>query len=304
MHLWRVLSSPPERPWPEGAVHHGARVVLLAGLALILAAGFPPNPRVADLSGYEAGMLATEDLIAEAGFAIPKSETELERDRAAAVAATPMIYRYRPEAGDSTAGSLNRFFATVEETLGRDPSALETVLAAENIAAAPSLVEVLRDPAMREAIHRAALRAAREFIPQGMVDAPTRDFLGDRITVLGGEGERFVPTRELLTATDLYNRSAELLPADASPEATEILRLLLIRFREFSYVPDQQATMASRTAARQSVSTTRANVLAGEAILRANQQITAEDLVRLRAYEEQLRSLGLLGASATGFCPP
>ena len=303
MHLWRLLSSPPERPWPDGAVHHGARVVLLAGLALILAAGFPPNPRVADLSGYEAGVLATEDLIAEVEFSIPKSETELERDRAAAVAAMPMIYRYRPEAGDSTAGALNRFFATVEETLGRDPDALEAALAAENIAAAPSLVEVLRDPATREAIHRAALRAAREFIPPGMVDAPNLDFLGDRITVLGGDGERFVSTRELLTATDLYNRSAELLPVEASPEATEILRLLLIRFREFSYVPDQRATLARRTAARQSVSTTRANVLAGEAILRANQQITAEDLVRLRAYEEQLRSLGLLGASATGFLP-
>ncbi len=303
MHLWRVLSSPPERPWPDGAVHHGARVVLLAGLALILAAGFPPNPRVADLSGYEAGLLATEDLIAEVAFPVLKSEAELERDRAAAVGAMPMIYRYRPEAGDSTAGALNRFFATVEETLGRDPVALEAVLAAENIAAAPSLVEVLRDPARREAIHRAALRAAREFIPQGMVDAPTRDFLGDRITVLGGDGERFVSTRELLTATDLYNRSAELLPSEASPEATEILRLLLIRFHEFSYVPDQAATTSRRTAARQSVGTIRANVLSGEAILRANQQIAEEDLVRLRAYEEQLRTLGLLGASATGFLP-
>ena len=303
MTLRRVLSTPPQRRWPEGAVHHGARVVLLLGLALILAVWFPPNPRVADLTGYEAGLLATEDLIAEVEFSIPKSETELERDRSAAVAAVPMIYRYRPEAGDSVAGALNRFFATVEETLGRDPAELDAVLAAENIAAAPPLVEMLRDPAAREAIHRAALRAAREFIPGGVVDAPTRDLLGDRITVLGGEGERFVSTRELLTATDLYNRSAELLPPEASPEATEILRLLLIHFREFSYVPDQGATTVRRTAARQSVTPIRANVLAGEAILRANQQIAEEDLVRLRAYEEQLRTLGLLGATATGFLP-
>lgn len=303
MNLWRVLSNPPERPWPEGAVHHGARVLLLAGLATILAVGFPPNPRVADLTGYEAGMLATQDLIAEVEFSIPKSATELERDRAAAAAAVPVIYRYRPEAGDLTADALNSFLATVEETLGRDPEALEAVLAAQNIAAAPSLVEMLRDLDAREAIHRAALRVAREFIPRGVVNAPTRDLLGDRITVLGGDGERFVATRDLLTATDLYSRSAELLPPEASPEATEILRLLLIRFHEFSYVPDQGATAVRRTAARQSVTTTRANVLAGEAILRANQQITGEDLVRLRAYEEQLRTLGLLGATATGFLP-
>lgn len=303
MNVWRALSRPPERPWPEGAVHHGARVVLLAGLALILAIGFPPNPRVADLTGYEAGLLATEDLIAEVEFAVPKSGTELERDRAAAVAAVPVIYRYRPEAGDSTAAALNRFFATVEETLGRDSASLEVVLAAETIAATPPLAEMLRDPVAREAIHRAALRAAREFIPQGVVDAPTRGLFGDRITVLGGDGERFVSARELLTATDLYNRSTELLPPEASPEAAEILRLLLIRFREFSYVPDQGATTVRRTAARQSVATTRANVLAGEAILRANQQIAEDDLVRLRAYEEQLRTLGLLGATATGFLP-
>ncbi len=303
MKLWRVLSSPPERLWPEAVVHHGARVAMLLGLALVVAVGFPPNPRVADVSGYEAGVVATDDLIAEVEFAVPKSATELERDRAAAVAAVPMIYRYRPEAGDSTADALNRFFATVEEILGREPAALDSVLAAENIAATPALVEMLRDPAVREAIHRAGLRAARELIPGGVVDATTRDYLGDRITVLEEGGERFVPAAGLLTATDLYNRSAELLPPDASPEATEILRLLLIRFREFSYLPNQEATAAGRTAARQSVVTTRGNVLAGEAILRANQQVTEEDLVRLRAYEQQLRTLGLLGASATGFLP-
>ncbi len=303
MTLWRILSSPPGNLWPEAVVHHGARVAMLAGLALMVTVGFPPNPRVADVSGYEAGVVATEDLIAEIEFEVPKSATELERDRAAAVAAVPMIYRYRPRAGDSTADALNRFFATVEETLGRDPAALDSVLAAENIAATPALVEMLRDAAVREAVHRAALRAARELIPAGVVDATTRDYLGDRITVLEEGGERFVWAGELLTATDLYNRSAELLPRDASPEATEILRLLLIRFREFSYVPNQEATAARRAAARQSVATTRGNVLTGEAILRANQQVAEEDLVRLRAYEERLRALGMLGATATGFLP-
>ncbi len=303
MRFRRVLSNPPERLWPDAVLHHGARVVLLVGLALMVAVGFPPNPRVADLSGYEAGVVATEDLIAEVEFVVPKSADELERDRAAAVAAVPMVYRYRPEAGDSTAGALNRFFAAVGETLERDSVALDSVLAAENVATAPSLVETLRDPDVREAVHRAALRAARELVPMGVIDAPTRDYLGDRITVSGGDGERFVPASGLLTATDLYNRSAGLLSPEASPEATEILRLLLIRFREFSYVPDQAATAARRMAARQSVATTRASVLAGEAILRANQQITDEDLVRLRAYREELRSLGLLGASATGFLP-
>ena len=303
MNLWRVLSSRPERPWPDGVVHHGARAVMLAGLALMMAVGFPPNPRVADVSGYEAGVVAGQDLIAEVEFSIPKSPEELERDRTAAAAATPMIYRYRPEVGDSAAAALNRFFATVEETLGRDPATLDSVLAVENIAAAPSLVEMLRDPASREAVHRAALRAARELIPQGVIEAPTRDYLGDRITVVAEDGERFVLTRELLTATDLYNRSAELLPPEASPQATEVLRLLLIRFHEFSYAPDLAATAERRAAARQAVTTTRANVLPGEAILRANQQVTEADLVGLRAYEEQLRTLGLLGATATGFLP-
>ena len=303
MTLGRMLSSRPGRLWPEAVVHHGARVLMLAGLALMVTVGFPPNPRVADVSGYEAGVVATEDLIAEVEFAVPKSAAELERDRAAAVAAVPMIYRYRPQAGDSTADALNSFFATVEETLGADPAALDSVLAAENVAATPALVEVLRDTTVREAVHRAALRAARELIPAGVVDATTRDYLGDRITVLDEGGERFMSAGELLTATDLYNRSAALLPGDASPEATEILRLLLIRFREFSYVPNQEATAARRTAARQSVATTRGSVLTGEAILRANQQVTEEDLVRVRAYEEQLRTLGLLGATATGFLP-
>ena len=303
MKLGRVLSRPPERRWPEGAVHHGARVVLLAGLALVLAIGFPPNPRVADISGYEAGIVATDEVIAEVAFVVPKPETELERDRTAAVAAIPVIFQYRPQASDSTAAALNRFFAAVEETMELDPAALDTLLAVENIAATASLVEILRDPNDREALHRAALRAARELIPLGVAEEPMRNFQGDRITVLEADVERFVSARELLTATDLYNRSADLLPLEASPEAAELLRLLLIHFGEFSYLPNEVATEVRRAAARQSVATTRANVLAGEAILRANQQITEDDLLRLRAYEEELRTRGLLGATATGFLP-
>ncbi len=301
--ILKGLSKPPQRTWPDGVIHHGARLALLGALALMLAVSFPPNPRATSVDRYEIGMLVEGDVFAEVPFSVPKTPAELERDRESAAAAVPITYRYRPEAGDSTAAALNRFFVTLEGAALGEVAELESVLASENIAAGPSQLETLRDSVTLELIHRAALRAARELIPPGVIDAPDRGLLGGRITVLGETGERFVGAESLLTATDFYNRSTDLLPPSASPEIAEILRLLLIRFREFSYAPDLSATEVNRNRFRQSVATTKASVLAGEAIVRANQQFTQEDLERLQAYEERLRGLDPDPGPAGGFLP-
>ncbi|MEX0741253.1 MAG: HDIG domain-containing metalloprotein, partial [Phycisphaeraceae bacterium] len=62
-------------------------------------------------------------------------------------------------------------------------------------------------------------------------------------------------------------------------------------------------TELDRSAARNSVATTKASILAGEAIVRANQQVGPTELERLNAYEEGLRNQGRLEETGVELAP-
>src|SRR5512143_868215 len=97
-----VLSRRPTRFWPWGAVHHGARVTVLVGIALIVHALFPVSP-VPDLPLLERGTVADRDLVARVSFPIYKSEEDLSRERAEAAASVAPIIEYEQGAGDTLA---------------------------------------------------------------------------------------------------------------------------------------------------------------------------------------------------------
>ena len=69
---------------------------------------------------------------------------------------------------------------------------------------------------------------------------------------------------------------------------------MLISHLEFSLTSNVAATEVAREAARNSVPVTKADVLRGEAIVRAADPIGPETLERLQAYEVALRDAGLL----------
>jgi putative nucleotidyltransferase with HDIG domain len=72
----------------------------------------------------------------------------------------------------------------------------------------------------------------------------------------------------------------------------ELQRLLLIRYFDPSLKLDREATDAARERARRAVSPVRTQVLAGERIVGAHEQVREEELQRLRAYQDQLARLG------------
>src|SRR5690606_27027778 len=109
----------------------------------------------------------------------------------------------------------------------------------------------------------------------------------------GGEvTERSVPTDEVLASRTFFERAVGLLPSSASPDAQEILRLILIQFIEYTYRLNDTATELDRDAAARSVSLGKESVLEGEVLVRAGDPITPDRLERLNAYENELRSLG------------
>ena len=82
------LSRQPGVSTVERFRYHGARAALPIALALFVTFLFPPTEGT-NVTRYDIGVVAPADVIAEIEFAVPKTATELERDRRAAAEAVP-----------------------------------------------------------------------------------------------------------------------------------------------------------------------------------------------------------------------
>lgn len=291
------LSGDPGRTVGERVAHHGSRVVLLLLLAMLITALFPPSARM-NVGRYEVGMVAPEDVIARIPFSVPKSPDELARERQLAMESVPPTFDFVAEASDTMAARLGDFFDRLDaaaEEGGRQ--AVERVLRGSSLVATPSQVDALLVPATRNLLRRTAVRAATDIMPQGVVDAgQALNITTPTVTVRHGETERSLPAGNVTTQREFFETSLGLLPAATPPDVQNMLRLILIRHIEFSYVLNVVATELGRDAAARSVVTTKDSVLEGQAIVRAADPIQATELERLNAYEEQLRAQGLLEA--------
>jgi len=275
--------------------HHGARLLLLVGLAVLITVWFPPTARMA-VGRYEVGMVAPEDVIARIPFSVPKSAQELAQAKQLAMESVPPTFDYVPEAADTMAARLRAFFDGIDAAAqAGDRAGVERVLRASSLVATASQVDALMNEATRRTLRRVALAAATDIVPEGVVDAgQAADITTPNVTIRQGETERSLPTSALVTQREFFESALRTLPASTPPDVANLLRLILIRHIEFSYVLNVVATELDRDAAARSVDTTKDSVLQGQAIVRAADPIGPTELERLNAYEEQLRARGLL----------
>ena len=289
------LSGDPGRTLRERVRHHGARTLLIAGLSVMVALLFPPAEGMG-VQPYEVGMVAPADVIAEVPFSVPKSAAELERDRAVAMDAVPPTFDFRAETGDSVAARLVGFFDRLDSAaIAEDDDQLAAILQESQISATPSQMEYVADDASRAAFREAAVGAAREIIPLGVADgARLTELTTGSLTVRRGEVEETTLPQNVLTARQFFDEAVLFLPPDLPPEARDLFRLMLIFHLEYSLVSNVVESERDRDAAARSVPTTKAEVLQGQAIVRAADPIGPETLERLQAYEDELTALGLL----------
>ena len=283
-------------PWPDGVVYHGSRLLLVVALAGAVTALFPPMGG-STLGRFEEGMVLTDAVIAQVPFTIPKSTAELQRERADAAAGVPPTFNYRPEAGDTMAVRLGRFFARLDSVAAEgDSEILRAHLLEASVVASPQQAVLLMDEATRRLLRTTSMMGVRRYAMIGVVDATeARELTVDRILIQdpGAESRRSEAREDVLIGGDLNARVVDDLQT-ASPELSEVLRLIVIRHTVYSlsFAPD--VTAADREQARQAVPESTGNVVQQEAIVRANEPITVADLARLNAYEAELRRLQLL----------
>jgi putative nucleotidyltransferase with HDIG domain len=167
------------------------------------------------------------------------------------------------------------------------------LLRTSQIAATPSQTTYLVDDGTRAMFRSAAVRAAREVIPRGVVD-PSR-VLGlttATVTVSRNGTEESVAVEDVLTSGDFYGEAVTLLPEELPPDARELFRLLLIYHLESSLELDVFETERDRGAARESVPLTKGDVLESQVIVRAGDVIAPEVRERLDAYYGALQAQG------------
>ena len=73
----RALGRAPGSGWRSNLIHHGSRGLLLLAFTLTVPMLFPGAP-LPDFARLEQGQVATEDVIAEISFDVPKSPERLQ----------------------------------------------------------------------------------------------------------------------------------------------------------------------------------------------------------------------------------
>lgn len=304
----RSLSGEPAGTWPAGAIHHGARVLVLLALAAVVFVLFPVSP-IPDFPMLERGMVAEEDLIAQHTFPIPKSETELARERSEAAAGVAPMLDYDAAAVEAMLEQVEAFLARVDSVAVNVDSEAELRRGMAQLLRSygfvvefePRLVELLRLPANRALLRDALSRAIREELPAGIArSAAVEGSAAPQLRVRRNGEERLLPRDSLVTASRFFERASRHLPQGIDPNLAELHGLVLVRFFEPSLSVNREATEAARERARQAVPSVKGEVLRGERIVRAHEQVREPELERLRAYQEYLSRLGELGEDGSG----
>jgi putative nucleotidyltransferase with HDIG domain len=305
--FFEALSRKPERAWPEGVQHHGARLGLLLALALLTALLFPVTP-VPDFPIVERGMVLQRDIIAEVDFQVPKPEAELQRERDQAAGVVAPIFRYDSVAVDSMRSRIATLLDRIDSaTVARLPAAesaqrLRAVLSTHTLPATPDVLEMLGSRPNRNALRQSLRATIDQELRSGVVRTSNlQGNLAPQVRILRAGTDRFVPIANVPTQETLHAAAAEHLQPGAPASLVEFQRLVLISLFVPTLRYDRTATEAARESARAAVQTVRNEVIAGERVIAAHERVDDADIERLRAYESEMLRLGRLQPGSRRF---
>ena len=299
-----LLNRPPGPSWIARLVHHGARLLVLVALALTIQLLFPVAP-VPDFPVLERGMIADEDIIAEVGFPILKSDEELAQEREEVAAGVPPIFVYDGSAVDSMRTGVRAFLAQLDRVAeaGEESDArarIRDLLRGYGITPDAQFIDMLRSSVDRGMLRFSLERAIETNAPRGIATAAAlEEHAAQQIRLRRDGAEELVPTADVLTGRRFYETAAGYLPERRRAELSELQRLILIRFFQPSIRYDESNTEQARERARQAVTTTKGEVLQGEKIVGAHEQVRDSEMERLRSYRAALAELGRLDAGPT-----
>ena len=304
----RAIGRSPGAGWRSNVVHHGVRGLLLVGLAIVVFALFPSAP-LPDFALLEQGQVATEDVIADISFDVPKSPERLQLERTEAERGISPIFNYDAEAVTRTTQSVRGLFSRLDSALAvaeDDTLAVRQVLSdVENVTVPTADQAVyLTVGARRRALRDALVRAYERLLPRGVVSSrDLSDVFSAQVIVREAGGDRLVRRDSLLDTGAFYERASALAPSALSVNGLQLYQTLVVHYLDESLRLDPDATARARQQARNAVQESAGFVLEGERIVTAHERVGREEIEKLRAYRAALLDTGLAGGGGSIFRP-
>jgi len=294
-----AVDRSPEDDAASAAVHHGVRILLLIGGAVLVPILFPRTP-LPQFAHLEEGMVADEDVIAQLAFPVQKSPERLAEERREAEEGVAPIFVLDSTAVESAVERVERLFQAIDSAAapgpeGRpDTTAIRRTL--ERFGISPTLEQVahLLPTSQRETLAAAVQNAFRELLPSGVAPpSHVSEVSAGRVVVRGPGRDRMIRRDSILTTGRFYRKAVDGAPQSLGSPGLQLFQTLLVRFHEPSLQYDRSATTAAREQARAAVEPSAGHVLQGERIVAAHERVTRSALEKLRAYREELERRGL-----------
>jgi putative nucleotidyltransferase with HDIG domain len=298
--FFTTLSGPPERAWPDGAQHHGARILLLLSLSFVTYLFFPVAV-VPDFPQLERGMVVDEDIIAEIPFQVSKPESELQRERESAAGAVAPIFRYDSLAVDTMRARIERFLGRADSAFGTglgDAEAaqhLRTTLTAYSLPVADDVIDLLRPRMNRNALRRALTMTVNSDMRVGVAaSTDLEQNPSPQVRIVRNGTDQLVAGDQIMTGQRLRELAIRNLPMDAPAGLGEFQRLVLLSLFVPTLRYDRAGTESVREGARRAVPTVEEEFVAGERVIFSHERLQDDDVERLRAYQTALSEAGRL----------
>jgi len=277
-------------------------LIVLAGVVTVL---FPPATRSGP-EGYREGQVLEESVIAEVTFSIPKNLDELGREQDGAAAGVPPTFDYLPAAIDTMSARLTRFFNGLDAAAeSGDLASVRIFLSNVQVGGDSVQATLMLEEENRTLLRQTAIQAARVLLAEGLIEpSQASEFTAGRIFVrdpsTGGRVAR--SESDVYTPGTFYSAVVGRLQS-ADLNLAALLRLIAIRHTEYSLSLNVVTTENDRAAASSSVQTTKGQIVEREAVARANQRLTADDIETLLAYQQALARLGRLETRTMSWAP-
>ena len=279
-------SEPPMRKARLG--FHGTRIALALGLAIFTYVLFPASPAV-DFPVYEVGSVASDNVIAPFAFSVPKTETELTKEREAAAATVEPVFDFVPAALDSTRRQLAALTQAIDGAAA-DPRnavlAIQQASATQGITLTAPEASYLAQEHRRRAMFGAVQRVFDRWLGSGVASRGALDNVRGDVILKNGKDERRVSSDSIQTFSMLVSRARLIHPDPASVVGDGIYSHLLGALFHPTIVPNGAATQLRRDDIRRSVPLAKYEVRVGEKIIGANEVVGREEHDKLRALHD------------------
>lgn len=269
---------------------HAPRLLLGVGLAVLTVALFPEAPAT-QIPIYEVGAVATDNVIAPFAYDVPKTDQELLREREDVARAAQPVFRFVPQAADTSLMLLEALEGALAQSAAVRPQnivAIERAARAYGIVLTPQEAAYLASPARQERLMAGVRRVFDRWVAGGVVPTGAIDQLRGEILLRRDSVEHRMPVDSLLSFGQLISQARLINPDRDNEVGTAVyLKLITTLFRP-TVVLDGAETQRRRDELRRSVATSKYSVRGGEKIVGAHEVVGREEHDKLRALQQRL----------------